>query len=311
MIWLVFQMLFFAIFTFDRLYASELATKRNFSTSIVYTAGPVVNAKCLSKNTLRSAIRRKLREIFSSQYPESKFCLRGYSIENWPLGINSHDSCKWNKADLLLINEVIPYIRFIPRNTAIKAEYRLKNIRHSLREIECLTSATLKMDYNKAAMMAMLFERFKLETGQPSASKIDWKMLNRSQIPKKYENVLLNSATVSNKLVYKNPEIIDNIHFYLYPNINVDIDKDSDAKENENESYNCESMRIYKEPENIINFPFYEAEEYEKRQRKRKFESYFMQSEYDILHDPLLPLEETETANLELKLISDQSSTEN
>ena len=181
MIWLVFQMLFRDIYFWSPLCFGTLLLSGICITSIVYTAGPVVNAKCLSKNTLRSAIRRKLREIFSSQYPESKFCLRGYSIENWPLGINSHDSCKWNKADLLIINEVIPYIRFIPRNTAIKTEYQ-KNIRHSLREIECLTSATLKMDYNKAAMMAMLFERFKLETGQPSASKSIWKMLNRSQI---------------------------------------------------------------------------------------------------------------------------------
>ena len=53
--------------------------------------------------------------------------------------------------------------------------------------------------------------------------------------------------------------------------------------------YNCESMRIYKETENIINFHFHKAEEYEKRQRKRKFESYCMQSEYDILDDLLLP----------------------
>ena len=114
-------MLFYAIFTFDRLYASELATKRNLYSHLVNTVGPVVNAKYLSKNTLRSAIRRKLREIFSSQYPESKFCLRGYSIENWPLGINPHDTCKWNKADFLIINEVIPYIRFVPRKTVISA----------------------------------------------------------------------------------------------------------------------------------------------------------------------------------------------
>ena len=177
--------------------------------------------------------------------------------------------------------------------------------------MECLTSATLKKDYNKAAMMAMLFERFKLETGQPSAAKIDWQMLDRRPIPKKYENVRLNSATVSNKLIYKNPEIIDNIHFHLYSNINADDDNDSDAKENENECYNCESMRIYKETENITNFHFHKAEEYEKRQRKRKFESYCMQSEYDILDDLLLPLEETEAVNSERKLIKDQSSTEN
>ena len=105
-------------------------------------------------------------------------------------------------------------MRFVKRETVIEAEYYTKALRESLKEMKCLTSAYLRKDYNKDAMMEMMLERFKHETCKPSANKISWRLLDRRQIPEKYKNVPLNSATVSNRLIYKNPEIIDNIHFY-------------------------------------------------------------------------------------------------
>ena len=105
--------------------------------------------------------------------------------------------------------------------------------------MECLTSAALRNDYFKDDMMEMISERFKLETGQPSEAKIDWRLLDRSQI-QKYNNVPLNSATVNNKLVYKNPEIIDNIHFY--PSSRTD-DNDHETDDSDgNETDDTESV---------------------------------------------------------------------
>ena len=57
---------------------------------------PLDNAKTSFK-VYKSAIRRKLREIFASQYPNITYNLRAYEIENLPSGIHSHDTEKWTK----------------------------------------------------------------------------------------------------------------------------------------------------------------------------------------------------------------------
>lgn len=234
MIWIALHVLIYAIVTFDGFYASRLVTSKQKKESnfrklpMLNTVKPVRHAESLDRDEIRSAVRQKLREVFASQYPDENFCLRAYDIENWPQGIDSHVSRPWTKKDMLKINERIPYIRFVPSKTVIKAEYPIKALRHSLRKMKCLTNAILREDYYKDEMMEVISDRFKLETGQPSPTKIDWRLLDKSQIPKKYNSVPLNSATVSNKLVYKNPEIIDNIHFYPPTRTN---DNDTDVIE--------------------------------------------------------------------------------
>lgn len=246
---MAFKMHFDAIFvlvictfiTLDGLYASDLAFSRNKRSKSskmikINVIKPLDNAKTSFK-VYKSAIRRKLREIFASQYPNITYNLRAYEIENLPSGIHSHDTEKWTKNDLRQVNEMIPFIRFIPRKTVIKAVYPVKAVRNSLREMECLTSVTLREDYLKEDIMGMLFERFKLETGRPSATKIDWGLLDRRQVPKKYKNVPLKSATVNNSLIFKNPEIIDNIHFSRISNNDINIeDSETDNEDNKNVS---------------------------------------------------------------------------
>ena len=237
----IFILIIYAFITLDGFYASDLVIMRNKRSKSnkmikINNIKPLDNAKTSFKG-YKSAIRGKLREIFASQYPNITFNLRAYEIENLPSGIHSHDTEKWSKSDLLQINEMIPYIRFVPRKTVIKADYSVKEVRNSLREMECLTSFTLREDYLKEDIMDMMFERFRLETGRLSATKIDWGLLDRRQVPKKYKNVPLKSATVNSSLIFKNPEIIDNIHFYRTSNNDTNIDdSETDNGDNENVS---------------------------------------------------------------------------
>ena len=257
---MAFKMHFDAIFvlaictfiTLDSLYASDLAISRNKRSKSnkmikINVIKPLDNAKTPFK-VYKSAIRKKLREIFASQYPNITYNLRSYEIENLPSGIHSHDTEKWTKNDLIQVNEMIPLIRFIPRKTVIKAVYPVKEVRNSLREMECLTSFTLREDYLKEDKMDMLFERFRLETGRPAATKIDWGLLDRRQVPKKYINVPLKSATVNSSLIFKNPEIIDNIHFYRISNNDTNIDdNETDDVNEEKVSSACSSILDGKE----------------------------------------------------------------
>ena len=219
MLWLVLRVFFFATVALDCLKAAQVSLKVAECTSfrempIRNTVEPVENAVSLQVHALKSIIRAKLREIFANQYPECKFVLRAYETENWPPGVDTNNSEYWTKSDLIRINERIPFYHFVPRDTVAEAEYSSKKHRKNLVEMECLTSATLREDYYKYSMQQELFHRFKVETGQLNATKINWRYLDRRQIPRKYRNVPLNAATTGNKLIYRNAEIMDNIHFY-------------------------------------------------------------------------------------------------
>ena len=235
MIWIAFQILLYVIFAFDRFDASGLVIAGNSDPNyhpvlqIINTIEPIGNVNDLSINSILSAIRKKIREAFASQHPNSKFNLRAYDIENWPPSVKAYGSNYWHKSDILLINERIPYLRFVPKEPIFKA-------RNSI-------SDTFKKDYHKMVTKEKIFERFKLETCQPSAKKIDWRLLDRRQIPKKYEKVKLCSTALKNSLIYKNPEIVDNIHFYPAMNqkdhdhtylSNEDDTDDSESEEKDN-----------------------------------------------------------------------------
>ena len=219
MLWLVLRVFFYATVTFDCLKAAQVSLKVSECASvgempIRNTVEPVENAVSLQVHALKSVVRAKLREIFANQYPGCKFILRAYETENWPPGVDKNNSEYWTKSDLLRINERIPFYQFFPRDTVAEAEYSAKDIRKNLVEMECLTSVTLREDYYKCSMHQELFHRFIVETGQLNAKKINWRLLDRRQVPRKYRNVPLNGATTSNRLVYRNEEIMDNIHFY-------------------------------------------------------------------------------------------------
>ena len=226
MIWIGFQIILYVIIAFDRFDASELATSGNSDSNnhldlpIINAVKPIKNVKYLSFNSILSVIRSKLREAFVSQHPYSKYNLLAYDIENWPSGVSTFKSKYWHKNDILLINERIPYLRFIPKKKIPEL--------HDLTDMNSSTSATLKKDSHhkpSTRIRKKILERFKLETGQLSATKIDWKMLDPSHIPKKYEKIILCSKALGNSLMYNDPEIVDNIHFYPFSNVNEKFDE--------------------------------------------------------------------------------------
>lgn len=59
----------------------------------------------------------------------------------------------------------------------------------------------------------ILFERYRQESGDLDAQKINWRLLDRRNVPSKYDKVDINSRMIQFKTIYKNPEIVDNIHF--------------------------------------------------------------------------------------------------
>ena len=65
----------------------------------------------------------------------------------------------------------------------------------------------------QANVFKLLFNRFKEETGLHSALRINWDLVDLSRMPKQYENVPINSRTITLVKIRSNREIIDNIHF--------------------------------------------------------------------------------------------------
>ena len=60
----------------------------------------------------------------------------------------------------------------------------------------------------------ILLARYREETGEVNTPSIKWKKLDRRNIPAKYKDVKLDGDSIRTKIICKNPEIIDNIHFY-------------------------------------------------------------------------------------------------
>ena len=158
---------------------------------------------------LRGAINQKLQEIFNSQFPGQRFDRRQYTVENWPTEIDWFNGTCWSEADLIKINEGIPFYRFIKQQ---RSSLERQNI--SSEVMECLKNAVLNEEMTKRSTRRILFERFKLETGFDDVQFIDWKLVDQRKIPKKYDKVLINSDTLSSKFIFQNPEIINNIHFH-------------------------------------------------------------------------------------------------
>ena len=213
MIRLVLRVLLYVIITLDCLRAAELA-KCVFEMMRVNNVEPVRSGteNKIKMPQFKAAIRLKLREIFANQYPNCRFSFRDFRIENWPSGIDPCESYNWTRRDLELIDERIPFYRFVPRETVVNFKETGRGIRNDLKNFECLTSANLRKT-SKDAIMKDLLIKFKMESGQTYATEIDWALLDRSRVPAKYDEVSLNEITVSSHLIYKNFEIIRNIHF--------------------------------------------------------------------------------------------------
>ena len=64
----------------------------------------------------------------------------------------------------------------------------------------------------------LLLQRFRCETGDNNAESVQWDLLDTSMIPLKYSNIIINESTISEPRFFRNPEIVNNIHF-IHPMI--------------------------------------------------------------------------------------------
>ena len=218
MLWLVLRVFLYATVIFDGTCAAHVPNRPIHlrEMSIINTVESGRKLEYLNGNGLRTVVRQKLKDAFHRRFPNGEYNLRAYDIKNWPEGVDPYSACKWTKRELLLINERIPNIRFIPRETIVKAEYPEKRLRRELEKMECLKNVVLKYENYKKEMMAILLARYKKESNQPDAKRIKWNLLDRRNIPAKYKDVPLSGVTVTHQLIFKNPEIIDNIHFHKH-----------------------------------------------------------------------------------------------
>ena len=74
-------------------------------------------------------------------------------------------------------------------------------------------SEVLVKEWSFEVSKALLLDRYRLETGLSYSPEINWDYLDRSQIPERYAGVVINSKSLECDKIYKNSEIIYNIHF--------------------------------------------------------------------------------------------------
>ena len=168
---------------------------------------PVQLEKYLCFLSRRRIIATKLQEIFNLQFPNKRLSLRKYDVINWPEGVYMFKD-HWDDQELGKINEKLPFLQFVrrPVTISIEKEFGIDNIpipKEDYFDPELLQVNVLKL----------LFSRFKEETGLHSALRINWDLVDLSRMPKQYENVPINSRTITLVKIRSNREMIDNIHF--------------------------------------------------------------------------------------------------
>ena len=153
-------------------------------------------------------IIQKLHEVFKEQFPKARYNLRRFYIENWPEEV---DLLKphWTKGDIDKINDRLSLFKFRVRKHVLDITKQL-----GLDKLECLKNASLNKSLTYELAVLYILERFKKESEQPTATRIDWRLLDRRCIPDIYREVPVNSFTIRSPYVYHNSDIIYNIHFY-------------------------------------------------------------------------------------------------
>ena len=119
---------------------------------------------------------------------------------------------------------------------------------------------------NKKRLMHEFLLKFQRETGWFHGKLIDWDQMDISQVPSKYEKIIINRHTLRNKKLINNPEIIENIHFRPYSA------EELDKKKAHLRSYRWQSFGKRVSQAEIENNEEYK-QEYEKLLMKFRLES--------------------------------------
>ena len=153
------------------------------STDILGSYSPI------NVNDTRKVIINGLRRVFKAQHPNSRFRWQNYRIYNWPEGVAKDRIC-WTMQDMQKIKENIRNFVFEEKNS-------------------------LDETMTKEGVQEILLARYRQETGDSDASKIFCDKIDRRFIPAKYDGIIFNSKVIKLASIYRNAEIVDNIHFRL------------------------------------------------------------------------------------------------
>lgn len=156
---------------------------------------------------LLKALRRDLKEKFITQHPFEKYSLRHYYVENWPEGVDIFKS-KWNKKEMAAIREKMENFVFVNRQNPISSKIELftNNLGNVYDVLD--HSMTYQSTYD------FLLKRYYDESGDRDSCRIKWYLLDRRDIPRKYDEIDINGCAMIMPLYYRNPEIVYNIHFH-------------------------------------------------------------------------------------------------
>ena len=152
-------------------------------------------------------VKSELIAIFNAQHPNEVFNMRNYKVLNWPEGLDIVPK-NWRKSDIKRIRENIHTFVFEKLSATIS-----KASQYGLDALGDLDDILIQ-SWTRDEIYRVLLERFREETGNPQAFKIDWHLLDRRLIPSRYDGIEINGITKQLSQVYKNPEIINNIHFF-------------------------------------------------------------------------------------------------
>lgn len=153
-------------------------------------------------------LRKDLVQQFNSQHYGKKFSLRNYDIPNWPKDVDMY-KISWTGLEISKIRETLDELVFIQRDVKFSLEKQL-NI-DKLGDLKGI----LIQHWSEKYTSNRLLSRFKEETNTPNANRIDYSNLDRSAVPRKYDEFPINGRTMKLEKFYKNPEIVDNIHFSI------------------------------------------------------------------------------------------------
>lgn len=118
------------------------------------------------------SLKKDLLAVFIQQHPKKRLSHQYYDVLHWPENVDRFRDF-WTFEMISKIREKLHILVFIPNTGSVNLNFNV----------------TLDMSLSRNSSASILLERFIKETGEVSASSINWKCLDRKDIPLKYSNV--------------------------------------------------------------------------------------------------------------------------
>lgn len=169
------------------------------------------NSKSSKYKKYFNDIKRDLNEKILEQHPlHSTASMRKFEIQNWPKEVDPFAQY-WTKEEIEMIRPRLNDLIFIRRSETKNKE----------------TFVNVPCTINLAQVFDDLLMRFKSESGFHNAKKINWEIMDPSQLPDKYKNIEPKRIAMKSAIAAGSPGLVENIHFYRYAAFYLSILEDS------------------------------------------------------------------------------------